>query len=62
MCGVVRGRAQRHLDAQILVQAVDLPGQLCLGEFLEHLAVLDEEEAVGQRRGEAEVLLHITMV
>src|SRR6476660_4156445 len=45
-------------DAQVLVQHVHLAGEFRLGELLDDAAVLHDVEAVGQRRGEAEVLLH----
>ena len=39
------------------MQAVQARRQLGLAELLDHLAVLHHQEAVGQRRGEAEILL-----
>ena len=44
-------------DAEVFVQPLDALRQLGLGELLDHAAVLHHVEAVGQRRGEAEVLL-----
>src|SRR3982751_3507966 len=44
-------------DAQVLVQARHARRQLGLGELLDDLAVLHDQEAVGERRSEAEILL-----
>src|SRR5438128_393354 len=49
-------RARGGSDPEVFVQLVDSARQLGLRELLDHLAMLHHEEAVGQRRGEAEVL------
>src|SRR6476469_3611995 len=46
----------RRLDAEILLQHGHVVLQLVLRELAHDLAVLHHVEAVGQRRGEAEVL------
>src|SRR6218665_483012 len=45
-------------DAEQLVEHGLFLGQLAGGERLDDLAMLDHDEMVGQRRREAEVLLH----
>src|SRR5450432_558667 len=44
-------------DAEVLVQPLHACGQLGLGELLDHLAMLHDQEAVRERRRETEVLL-----
>src|SRR5277367_5917375 len=55
--GQGEGKRQLSSHAQRLVQPVHPPGELRVGEGVDDLAVLHDEEAVGQGRGEAEILL-----
>src|SRR4051812_37809567 len=49
-------KSGRRLDAEVFLQHGHVVLQLVLREFADDLAVLHHVEAVGQRRGEAEVL------
>src|SRR5215217_2451695 len=51
-----RGR-EKGSDAEVLVQACHARRQLGLAELLDDLAMLHDQEAIGERRGEAKVLL-----
>src|SRR5450755_2382137 len=44
-------------DAQVFVQALHARRQLGLAELLDHMAMLHDQKAVGEGRGEAEILL-----
>src|SRR5271166_6953491 len=51
------GKRQSSSHPQRLVQPVHPPGELRIGEGVDDPAVLHDEKPVGQRRGEAEILL-----